>query len=350
MSPFRSHPSRDSESGFVLLAVICLLVLFLISLAIAAPKVAQSIQRDKDLETIHRGEQYEHAIKLYYHQFRQYPTSVDQLLDTNNMRFLRQKYADPLTGKVDWKPVYYGHAHVHPLGFFGKPLSAIGGIAAASTLMGSSGGMYAIESNSTDANGNSADDSSDDGFGSSSDSNGQSAFGSSSGGDMFSGQSSGIDGAGSAGTGLSSSSTSASPFGSSPGGTSATTFGAEGTGLIVGFTLPVNKPSLVDYMEQTRYNKWEFNYDPVADQIEQAVSLLGGGANTAIDGASGDAATNGANGTSGTTGSTDDGFGSMNGSGTSTTGSSIFGSDSGNTNGSSTTSTPQPNSPDTPQQ
>jgi hypothetical protein len=35
----------------------------------------------------------------------------------------------------------------------------------------------------------------------------------------------------------------------------------------VGFTLPLNKASLVVYKLQTKYNKWEFNYDPVEDQM-----------------------------------------------------------------------------------
>jgi hypothetical protein len=45
----------------------------------------------------------------------------------------------------------------------------------------------------------------------------------------------------------------------------------------VGFTLPVDKPSLIDYMLQTRYNKWEFNYDPAAEQAQAMAGLAGGG-------------------------------------------------------------------------
>jgi len=117
--------NADGESGYVLLAVIFLTVVMLVSLAVAAPKIARSIQRDKDLETIHRGEQYKRALQLYYRQFGSYPTSIDQLVDTNNVRYLRKRYKDPETGKDDWKPVLYGQAHVRPLGFFGQPLSAV---------------------------------------------------------------------------------------------------------------------------------------------------------------------------------------------------------------------------------
>ena len=59
-------------------------------------------------------------------------------------------------------------------------------------------------------------------------------------------------------------------------GTSATSFGG-GQGPIVGITLPLDKPSIVVYKKQDRYNKWEFNYDPVEDQMKAAASMFGGG-------------------------------------------------------------------------
>ena len=272
-----------SESGYVLLAVIFLTVVLLVSLAVAAPKIAMSIQRDKELETIHRGEQYKRALKLYYQKFGSYPTSIDQLVETNQLRFLRKKYTDPLTGKADWKPILFGQAHVRPLGFFGQPLMTAGGTGGSS--------MYAVAaSTTTDANGvpiaspnqsntGGLSGSSGSSFGSSSgfgSSGSNSGFGSS--GSSFGSPSSGMGSQnGSSGT-FGSSSSPTSGFGSSSGssgsGTSATTFG--GGGPIVGFTLPVDKPSLVLYKQQTRYNKWEFNYDPMEDQA-QALSGLAGG-------------------------------------------------------------------------
>jgi type II secretory pathway pseudopilin PulG len=311
-----SHPRDDPESGYVLLAVIFLTVVLLISLAIAAPKIATEIQRDKDIETIHRGEQYRRALQLYYRNFGAYPTSIDQLKQTNNVRYLRKEYADPETGKNDWKPVLYGQAHVRPLGFFGQPLSGVAGVGAASAVMGGAAtGMYAISSTTTttDENGipvasdsgnaagsgpgmSSGSDSglgsgSNSGFGSSFGNGSSSGFGSSfgngSGGFGGSGLSSGQSGSGfgSSGSGLSGFQSSGSSVGgSSPGfgssnstsgnGSSGSTFG--GGGPIVGFTLTLNKPSLVAYMLQTRYNKWEFNYDPIADQMMAAASLFGG--------------------------------------------------------------------------
>ncbi|MGB7267678.1 MAG: hypothetical protein WBC92_19330, partial [Terracidiphilus sp.] len=56
----------DSEQGYVLLIAIFFLALLVLSLAAAAPQIAKSIQRDRDLETFHRGMQYRRAIQLYY--------------------------------------------------------------------------------------------------------------------------------------------------------------------------------------------------------------------------------------------------------------------------------------------
>lgn len=300
-----NHARRDSEAGYVLLAVLFLTVVLLVSLAIAAPKIARSIQRDKDLETIHRGEQYRRALQLYYRQFGKYPTSMDQLVNTNNVRFLRQKYVDPETGKDDWKPIYYGQAHVRPLGFFGQPLAGVEGLMASATAGGGmASGMYApLPATATDANGVPVSDngsgagtspgaSGSSAFGSGSTSafgnNGSSSFGSSGGvnGGTFSmggqngasgiGANSGFGNNGQSGPGSPNggigSNGSSSAFGS---GSDASTFG--GAGPIVGFTLPVKKPSLVDYMQQISYDKWEFNYDPMVDQMQAANSLFGGG-------------------------------------------------------------------------
>ncbi|MGA8159171.1 MAG: hypothetical protein WCB76_00075, partial [Acidobacteriaceae bacterium] len=277
-----------------------LCILLLISVAVAAPKMARSIQRDKELETIHRGEQYRRAIQLYYRKFGNYPTSIDQLVETNQIRFLRKKYADPLTGKDDWKPVYFGHAHVRPLGFFGQPLMAMAGVGMAG-IGGVGASMYAPVAAATDANGVPVASSDGSSTASSSPTNGSSGssglFGSSpstpgtgfgSSPSSSFGSNSSFGNSSSPMGGSSTSPMGGSTFGStssSPGtGTSATTFG--GTGPIVGFTLPVKKPSLIDYMKQTSYDHWEFNYDPMADQAQAMAGLAGGAANP-----------NGANGT-----------------------------------------------------
>lgn len=102
--------THHGEEGFLLIAVLFLLALLLFALATAAPRVTQDLRRDREQETIHRGMQYARAIQLYYRKFGHYPVSIDELLSSNNMRFLRRKYVDPMTGKDDWRLIHVGQA------------------------------------------------------------------------------------------------------------------------------------------------------------------------------------------------------------------------------------------------
>ena len=129
----RAAGGTRHEDGFILLAVLFLVALILITLAVAAPKIAKAIQRDRELELVHRGEQYKRAVKLYYRKFGAYPSTIDQLVNTNQIRFLRKRYTDPMTGKDDWKIIHQGEQHVKIMGLFGQPIASSGGPAAAGT-------------------------------------------------------------------------------------------------------------------------------------------------------------------------------------------------------------------------
>src|SRR3974390_590836 len=95
----RSRLPGHHEQGYILVSAVFAVAVLMLSLSIALPKLRQEIQRDQELETEHRGQQYARAIQLYYRRFRAYPTSIDALVETNGIRFLRKRYADPLTGK-----------------------------------------------------------------------------------------------------------------------------------------------------------------------------------------------------------------------------------------------------------
>ena len=259
---------RD-EQGYILLAAIFFLALLVISLAVAAPRVAKSIQRDREVETFHRGMQYRRAVQLYYRKFHAYPPNADALVKTNEIRFLRKKYIDPMTGKDDWKPVLYGQNKTPTaMGFFGQPLS---GNASTIAGVGPSGGNGAINGPAgTSTFGGSGPSGSTSPFGgtsifSSSDtgsgltpSTGTSGSGSGSTGDN--GGTSGSSGS----TGTASSGTSSS--GSSGSGTSSgqtgQTFGGAG---IIGFSPASSKQSILVYKKKNHYNEWEFTYDPLSD-------------------------------------------------------------------------------------
>jgi len=53
----------------------------------------------------------------------------------------------------------------------------------------------------------------------------------------------------------------------------------------VGVGIPSTKASLLDYKKQTHYNKWEFVYNPIEDQMQQA-GMLGAGMGS-VNGTSG---------------------------------------------------------------
>lgn len=101
------HPRSDSsEAGYILLVVMMMATLLLISLAAAVPSIYVEGQREKEKELIFRGEQYARAIILFHQQFRRYPTSIKELLHTNNLSFLREAYPDPMTRSGEWRFIH----------------------------------------------------------------------------------------------------------------------------------------------------------------------------------------------------------------------------------------------------
>ncbi len=65
----------DTKMAFCCSAFLFMILLIMIALAIAAPKMAESIRRDKEEETIHRGKQYARAIQMYYTKYGRYPNT-----------------------------------------------------------------------------------------------------------------------------------------------------------------------------------------------------------------------------------------------------------------------------------
>ncbi|MBV8673533.1 MAG: type II secretion system protein [Acidobacteriaceae bacterium] len=251
---------RDTgEGGFVLLAVLFLVALILIGLAVAAPKMAQDIQRDKETEFYHRGLQYARAIRLYYRKTGNYPTDLAQLENTNNIRFLRKRYVDPITGQP-FRIMHQGEAKAPLLGLFGQPLpfqppgtTPVGnpvGTPIGGTQNGPTTGINSFGTSPFAGNPNSS---------SSITSSSSSPITSSS-----SGPTTSSDGTSTTGTG-----TAAGAFGSTTGSSTNTGFGSTGTvvGPIIGVSSTSPKESIRVYKKQTHYNQWEFVYDPNAEAL-----------------------------------------------------------------------------------
>jgi len=99
------------ERGYILITLMLMVSLLAIAATIAAPLISFRIRRDREDELIHRGVQYSRAVKKYFKKFGRYPTRIEDLESTNNMRFLRKRYKDPITGR-DFKLLHFGEVRM----------------------------------------------------------------------------------------------------------------------------------------------------------------------------------------------------------------------------------------------
>lgn len=115
---------RSSDSGYVMMTLVLIMATMAIALAMIVPSIQFEIKRDREEEMIHRGVQYSRAIRAYYKKLGHYPTKIEDLEDTNHVRYLRKRYKDPLNcknGKCgDFKLLHFGEVQM--------TLSAMGGL------------------------------------------------------------------------------------------------------------------------------------------------------------------------------------------------------------------------------
>ncbi len=96
----RRKPGRTSdEAGYLLIVIMLMVAVLAIASLARVQSLVTELKRDQEEELIHRGVQYARAVKKYYKKTGSYPATLDQLDKTNNMRFLRKRYKDPITGK-----------------------------------------------------------------------------------------------------------------------------------------------------------------------------------------------------------------------------------------------------------
>jgi type II secretory pathway pseudopilin PulG len=222
-------PRQKDERGYALLIILLFLTLMIVAMAALAPTAKVTIQREREAELIHRGTQYSRAIGRYFKKFGRYPTSIEQLENTNNIRFLRKRYTDPITGKDDWQIIHFGEAQARTTGFgsSNSGASAIGAPAGSTVGTQSPLGTSPIGGNSPSAS-----------------------------------------------TGSSSTGGTAGTQGTS--GASATGSGSQGSqdqlgrrrfggGAIVGVASSSEKESLKEINGKSHYNEWQFVYDPTQD-------------------------------------------------------------------------------------
>ena len=94
------------QSGYALLIVMMLATILMVSLTAALPNIYVEGQRERETELVFRGRQYARAIALFHQQFNRYPSSVQELLHTNDLSFLRRAYRDPMSKSGKWRFIH----------------------------------------------------------------------------------------------------------------------------------------------------------------------------------------------------------------------------------------------------
>jgi type II secretory pathway pseudopilin PulG len=128
--PAQRRRVRKAERGYVLLTLLLMMAVMAIVAATVVTDIKFEIQRDREEEMIHRGVQYSRAIRVYYKKFGRYPATIENLENTNQLRFLRKRYKDPITGK-DFKLLHFGEVR---MGLAGMPGMGGGVIPGANTV------------------------------------------------------------------------------------------------------------------------------------------------------------------------------------------------------------------------
>lgn len=225
-----------------------MLMLFVALLAIAAtavaPSISQQLRRDREEEMIHRGVQYSRAIRRYVKKFGRYPTRLEELENTNNLRFLRKRYKDPINGQ-DFKLLHLGDvqtvfgagiAGATPAGGAVAGVPTLGGAAtiASQNMVARSGGVMnttsvtatqdQLNENSTQSNGSE---------------DGQTKDGERNSGPIQKGTS-----------------TAAGPLENR----------VFGGGPIVGVASTSKAETIREFNHKNHYNQWQFIYDPASDR------------------------------------------------------------------------------------
>jgi type II secretory pathway pseudopilin PulG len=283
MEPVQIERREDGDAGYMLLAVVVMVALILIALSVAAPVIAKDLRRDKEVESEHRAQQYVRGIRLYYAKTKSYPPSMEALLKSNNIRFLRQKYVDPLTGKSDWRIIHQPKTKTHYP--FGQELAGMA--AGLGSAAGMAGGVGQTVGNTTTVG-------------------------------QTSGLAAGFGGATVAdpttgATGASGASGSTGSTGSSDGGM----FGDSAGGIIYGVGPSKTGNSILTPNQQTTYETWEFWYDPLIELLYAKGVPTGGGGIGSQSATSMGGSSSGSNGGTGSLGG-DLGSGFNNGPGGST--------------------------------
>jgi hypothetical protein len=232
----------------MLLVLMLAVAVLTITMLEVAQNYRRSILREREVEMIHRGVQYERAVRIYYRKNNgSYPTSIEQLENTNKVRYLRKRYKDPMSPDGQWQI-----AHITDIKLPG--ITGLGGTAGAAALAGSAGltgaaGNAALGAASALLTNSGSLSSAAPGTAQSTDGINTGTAASSSGG-----QTTGTTGTGPADTG----------------GTSGNGAGPVlGGGPMLGVISKSKAEGIHAFNSKSKYNEWYFIYDPSQDKGQQ---------------------------------------------------------------------------------
>jgi type II secretory pathway pseudopilin PulG len=159
---FQHRPRRSSpRQGYILLVLGLFVALLAFATLATAPRVVQQIKRDREEEMIHRGAQYARAICKFVKKNGNYPTSLEQLEDTNRVRYLRRRYKDPYSPDGKWRVLHIGDVAFmsarqpaqssaqqsgQPGGILGQPGGSLGQPLGAQGILGQPVGQLSTQS------------------------------------------------------------------------------------------------------------------------------------------------------------------------------------------------------------
>jgi type II secretory pathway pseudopilin PulG len=94
-----TKPERGREAGFAIATLIVFAAVISILAAATIPVYQMRVQREREEELIFRGEEYVRAIQKYQRKYNVNPPTIDALLNTDGIRFVRRQYKDPISGE-----------------------------------------------------------------------------------------------------------------------------------------------------------------------------------------------------------------------------------------------------------
>src|SRR5271165_6359184 len=117
-----NYNSQIPQRGYMMITLMLALALITIALLTALPNIKQQSQRDREEELRHRGTSYMRAIQHFYKKVGRYPSRVEELENTSNIRYLRKRYKDPVNRDAAGKERDFKFLHVQDINLNNGPV------------------------------------------------------------------------------------------------------------------------------------------------------------------------------------------------------------------------------------